>query len=75
MKPKWMRHKKHKATTNQASLCVSKEVHARVKALAKQRGNPNLPFVTAELLTAALDALDDKAGKGDDWLEKRKGER
>lgn len=68
MKPKWTRQQKpkKKQKTGQASLCVSKEVHARVKALAKQRGNPNLPFVTDELLTAALDALDDEAGKGDE---------
>jgi hypothetical protein len=69
MKPKRTRHKKRK--TGMAYLCVPKAVHARIKALVKERGNPNMPFVTAELLTAALDRLD----AGGDWLEKREGER
>lgn len=64
MRPKWTREQRKKRQTGMATLCVPKEIHARVKALAKQRGNPNLPFVTAELLTAALDALEDKASKG-----------
>lgn len=55
---------KKKRKTGMACLCVAKAVHARVKALGLER-HQDMPYVTGELLTAALNALDDEISKGD----------